>query len=158
MVCCFSLLTAFPVSPALLSPLLFAAIGLPVVVLRFPLSPVPCFFPALLAAVARKRMNGTKSTLASLQQTSSSARTSHSPRLPCGFVLLNLIFSGSWKIFTRAHGRCLLPEAQASKRIALLFGAPLSGTGSPLLYLKIESASKNWITWPSTSGLRLTTS
>jgi len=157
-VCCFSLLTALPVSPALLSPLVFAAIGLPVVVLRFPLSPVPCFFPALLAAVARKRMNGTKSTLASLQQTSSSARTSHSPRLPCGFVLLNLIFSGSWKIFTRAHGRCLLPEAQASKRIALLFGAPLSGTGSPLLYLKIESASKNWIAWPSTSGLRLTTS
>src|SRR5215472_15987371 len=74
-------------------------------------------------------MNRTKSTLASLQQTSSSAWTSHSPPLPGGFVLLNLIFFGSWKIFTRAHGRCLLPEAQATKRIALLFGAPLCGDG-----------------------------
>src|SRR5262245_13703344 len=74
-------------------------------------------------------MNGTKSTLASFQQTSSSARTAHSPRLPCGFGLLNLIFFGSWTIFTRAHGRCSLPEAQASKGIALLFGAPLCGDG-----------------------------
>ena len=142
-VCCFSLLTALPVSPALLSPLVFAAIGLPVVVLRFPLSPVPCFFPALLAAVARKRMNGTKSTLASLQQTSSGARTSHSPRLPCGFVLVNLIFFGSWTIFTRAHGRCLLPEAQASKgRLPSSSGRLCVGTGTPLLYLKAKSASK----------------
>src|SRR6516164_4942929 len=88
-------------------------------------------------------MNGTKSVLASLQQTSSSARTSHSPRLPCGFVLVNLIFFGSWTIFTRAHGRCLLPEAQASKgRLPSSSGRLCVGTGTPLLYLKAKSASK----------------
>src|SRR5215472_6334919 len=95
-------------------------------------------------------MNGTKSTLASFQQTSSSARTAHSPRLPCGFGLLNLIFFGSWTIFTRAHGRCSLPEAQASKGIALLFGAPLCGDAATLPQGRI--GQQNWLTWPSSSA------
>jgi hypothetical protein len=54
-----------------------------------------------------------------------------------------LIFFRSWMIFTRAHGRCLLPEAQASKGIALLFGAPSVWDGTPLLYVRADTASKN---------------
>jgi hypothetical protein len=63
-------LRAQPVSPALRSPLLFAAFGLAIVMSCFPLSPPLCFLPALLAAVARPRMPGAKSSLASFQQTS----------------------------------------------------------------------------------------
>src|SRR5260370_5180859 len=62
---CSGSFRAQPVSPALRSPLLFAAFGLAIVMSRFPLSPPLCFLPALLAAVARPRMLGAKSSLAS---------------------------------------------------------------------------------------------
>ena len=115
---------AQPVSPTLRAPLLFAAFGLAIVMSCFPLSPLPCFLPALLAAVARQRVHGAKSSLASFQQTSPTTRTSNSPPLPGYSAMASLIFLATWTIFTRAHGRCLLPEAQAPKGNAILFGAP----------------------------------
>ena len=120
---CSGSFRAQPVSPALRSPFLFASFGLAIAMPRLPLSPLPCCFSALLAAVTRQRMNRAKSPLASFQQTNPMTWVSDSP-FPGGPAGARLIFLASWTIFTRAHGRCLLPEAQASKGIALLFGAP----------------------------------
>jgi hypothetical protein len=81
-----------PVSPALRSPLLFAAFGLPIVMSCFPLSPPSCFLPALPAAVARQRIHGAKSSLASFQQTRPTARASDSPPVPGYSEMACLIF------------------------------------------------------------------
>jgi hypothetical protein len=86
---------AQPVSPALRPPLLFAAFGLAIVMSCFPLSPPPCFLPALLAAVARPRTQGAKSSLASLQQTSPTARASDPPPAPGYSAMASLIFLAS---------------------------------------------------------------
>jgi hypothetical protein len=86
---------AQPVSPALRSPLLFAAFGLAIVMSCFPLSPPLCLLPALLAAVARPRMQGAKSSLASLQQTSPTARASDPPPAPAYSAMASLIFLAS---------------------------------------------------------------
>ena len=119
---------AHPVSPALRLPFLLASLGLSIAMSRLPLSPPSCFFSTLRAAVTRQRMNGTKVSLASFQQTNPMARTSNFPYTGWSEMAV-LIFLRSWTIFTRAHGRCLLPEAQASKGIALLFGALLCRMG-----------------------------
>jgi len=92
---CSGSFRAQPVSPALRAPLLFAAFGLPIVMSCFPLSPPPCFLPALRAAVARQRMQGAKSSLASFQQASPTARTSDSPPLPGYPEMASLIFLAS---------------------------------------------------------------
>jgi hypothetical protein len=89
---CSGSFRAQPVSPALRTPLLSAAFGLPIVMSCFPLSPSSCFLPALLTAVARQRMQGAKSSLASFQQTSPTARTSDSPPLPGYSEMASLIF------------------------------------------------------------------
>ena len=92
---CSGSFRAQPVSPALRSPLLFAAFGLAIAVSCFPLSPPPCFLPALLAAVARQRMKRAKSLFASFQQTTSSARTSNSLSVPGCSEMASLIFLAS---------------------------------------------------------------
>jgi hypothetical protein len=92
---CSGSFRAQPVSPALRSPLLFAAFGLAIVMSCFPLSPPPCFLLALLAAVARPRMQGAKSPLASFQQTSPTARTSESSPWSGCSAMASLIFLAS---------------------------------------------------------------
>jgi len=86
---------AQPVSPALRSPFLFAAFGLPIVMSGFPLSPASCFLPTFLAAVACQRTQGAKSSLACFQQTSSTARASDSPPVPSSSEMASLIFLAS---------------------------------------------------------------
>jgi hypothetical protein len=120
---CSGSFRAQPVSPALRLPFLLASFGLAIAMPCLPLSPLSCFFSTLRAAVARQRMNRAKSPLAPFQQTSPMTWMSNS-RFTGSSEMAVLIFLDSWTIFTRAHGRCLLPEAQAPKGIALLFGAP----------------------------------
>src|SRR5215469_6327166 len=114
---------AQPVTPALCTPLLFADFGLAIAMSCLPLSPSSCFLPALPAAVARQGVKRAESSFAPFQQTNPMARMSSFPYTGCSETAV-LIFLDSWTIFTRAHGRRLLPEAHASKGIALLFGAP----------------------------------
>ena len=109
---CSGPFAAHPVSSALRSPLSLARFGLAIAMSCLPLSPSPCFLPTPLAAVARQRMNRAKSLLASFQQTKPSGRRARC-RFPASSAMASLIFLASWTIFTRAHGRCLLPEAQA---------------------------------------------
>jgi hypothetical protein len=111
----FRPLATDPVAPTLRLPLLLAALGLAVAMLRPPLPPSSGLLPASIAAVARRGVAGPEPPLASLQQTNPTSRTASSASLPRGSETAVLIFPGSWTIFTRAHGRCLLPEAQASK-------------------------------------------
>lgn len=89
---CSGSFRAQPVSPALRSPLLFAAFGLAIVMSGFPLSPPSCFVAALLAAVARPRLQGAKSPLTTFQQTSPMAWMPDSPPSPDGSEMVRLIF------------------------------------------------------------------
>jgi hypothetical protein len=89
---CFGSIRAQPVSSALRSPLALASFGLAIAMSCFPLSPPPCFLPALLAAVARQRTQGAKSSLASFQQTSPTARTSNSLSVAGCSAMASLIF------------------------------------------------------------------
>ena len=89
---CSGSFRAHSVSPALRSPLALASFGLAIAMSCFPLSPPPCFLPALLAAVARQRTQGAKSSLASFQQTSPTARTSNSLSVAGCSAMASLIF------------------------------------------------------------------
>lgn len=93
------------VAPTLRLPLLLAALGLAVAMPRLPLPPSPGLPPASIAAVARQGAAGSEPPLASLQQTNPTSRTANWVSPPRSSDAAVLIFSGSWTIFTRAHGR-----------------------------------------------------
>jgi hypothetical protein len=135
---------AHSVAPTLCPPLLLPRVRVAIPVPCLPLSPSPCLFTAFLAAVTHQGAGRSEPSLASLQQAHSLPRPPSSPPRLCASQMLGLIFFCGWMIFRRAHGRCLLPEAQASKRELLLpFGAPLCRDRTPLLYLSLRN-QRSW--------------
>ena len=105
---------ALPVAAALSLPLLLAVGGLAIAPPRLPLPPPARLLPARLTAIARPRLLGPEHVPTPFQQTDSTAGTTCPTRAP-GNPGRGLILGRSWAILTRAHGRCLLPEAHASK-------------------------------------------
>jgi hypothetical protein len=126
----FSVLQPLPVAPVLGIPLLLGRRRRPVALPGLPFRPLPRCLAAFFAAIPLARMPRPEPLRASLQQTAarpwpSADRTFWSAR--------RLLFQMACRILRKAHGRWMLPEAQALERNA----NPLQATtisGSAILY------------------------
>src|SRR5215813_246629 len=97
----FPALDALAVAPALPIAFLLARRRFSVSLLRFPLRPLPRFFPAMLAAIALARLSRMKLLFTPFEQTIPRAR------LPCSTLPppSRLIFARTCRTLGRAHGR-----------------------------------------------------
>ena len=98
--------TPLPVTPALFTSASSALLGSPIPPSRLPTRPAPRRRPTRRTAVARKRMAGTKTPLAALQQTAPAARPAARAKRS-DTVLMRRLFR---KMLGWAHGRFASPE------------------------------------------------
>ena len=120
----FPLFGALPVPPALPIAFFFARRRRPVALLGLPSRPLPRRLPALWAAIALTRRNGTKTPIAAFQQTAARPRRAAWVFPPAVF----LIFGGACRILDRAHGSAAPGKLMPRRGLASSPGRSRSGS------------------------------